>query len=195
VVEVERFAGRGPRRPAVTPGTRWAYSNEGAQLLSPILDRAAGEPIQRYAERRLFGPLGLRDTRFQADARGHAATYANLTTTPRDLARIGVLVARHGRWQGRQLGPGALIDSLVRPSQPFEPRYGMLWWRLAQDGTVAYVTRGSLATNMYVFPAQDVVVVRMQSRRLPESPHLSYEPAALPLFRALLQAFAPAHWH
>lgn len=182
-------------RPAAAPGTRWAYSNEGVQLLSPVLDRAAGEPVQRYAERRLFGPLGMRDTRFHADAAGHAATYANLLTTPRDLARVGLLVLQRGRWRGRQLVPAALVDSLVRPSQALNPRYGMLWWRLAAEGRVAYVTRGYLETNMYVFPAHDVVVVRMQNRPLSGDPHASYEPAALPLFRAMLRAFAPAHWH
>ncbi len=182
-------------RPAEAPGARWAYSNEGAQLLSPVLDRAAGEPVQRYAARRLFGPLGMRDTRFHVDAAGHAATYANLLTTPRDLARVGVLVLRRGRWRGRQLVPGAMIDSLVRPSQPLNPQYGLLWWRLAGQGSAGYVTRGYLATNMYAFPEQEVVVVRMQNRRLPGDPHLLYEPGAVPLFRALLQAFAPAHWH
>ncbi len=38
---------------AAEPGKAWAYSNEGVQLLSPILDKAAGEPIQDYARKRL----------------------------------------------------------------------------------------------------------------------------------------------
>ena len=182
-------------QPTAPPGTRWAYSNEGAQLLSPVLDRAARAPVQRYAAPRLFGPLGKRAPRFYVDPHGHAQTYANLLTTPRDLARLGLLVLQRGRWQGRQLVPGALVDSLVRPSQALNRQYGMLWWRLAQAGGVAYVTRGYLATNMYVFPYQDVVVVRMQNRPLPGSPDLAYEPAALPIFRGMLHAFAPAHWH
>lgn len=52
---------------ATPPGTTWAYSNEGVQLLSPILDKAAGEPIQDYARRRLFEPLGMRETRLHLD--------------------------------------------------------------------------------------------------------------------------------
>jgi hypothetical protein len=76
--------------PAHEPGTRWDYSNEGVQLLEPILDKAAGEPIQDYARKRLFEPLGMRDTRLHLDEKNHAWTYADMETTPRDFARIGL---------------------------------------------------------------------------------------------------------
>src|SRR5437773_9657487 len=33
---------------AARPGTTWPYSNEGVQLLSTILDKAAGEPTEDY---------------------------------------------------------------------------------------------------------------------------------------------------
>ncbi|MEJ7616518.1 MAG: serine hydrolase domain-containing protein [Pyrinomonadaceae bacterium] len=56
------------------PGTSWAYSNEGAQLLSPLLDKAAGEPIQDYARKRLFKPLGMQRTRLHLDEKKHAWT-------------------------------------------------------------------------------------------------------------------------
>jgi len=36
------------------PGKRFSYSNEGVQLLSPILERAAGMPLARYARERLY---------------------------------------------------------------------------------------------------------------------------------------------
>lgn len=39
------------------PGERFSYSNEGVQLLSPILERAAGMPLARYAREQLFAPL------------------------------------------------------------------------------------------------------------------------------------------
>src|SRR5205823_1919979 len=77
--------------PTYDPGTTWAYSNEGAQLLSPILDQAAGEPIQNYASRRLFEPLGMKSTRLHVYP-DHAWTYADMETTARDFARLGVLM-------------------------------------------------------------------------------------------------------
>src|SRR5918997_1960804 len=85
------------------PGTKWTYSNEGVQLLSPILDKAAGEPIQDYARPRLFEPLGMRETRLHLDSKNHAWTYADMETSARDFARIGLLMLNKGVWQGRRI--------------------------------------------------------------------------------------------
>jgi hypothetical protein len=78
--------------PQAEPGTRFQYSNEAVQLLSPVLDAAAGKPIQDYARDNLFGPLGMSRTRLKTDGLGHAWTYADMETTTRDFARIGVLM-------------------------------------------------------------------------------------------------------
>ena len=167
---------------ATTPGTTWAYSNEGVQLLSPILDKAAGEPIQDYARRRLFEPLGMRETRLHLDERGHAWTYADMETTPRDFARLGVLMLNRGLWQGRRVVGEAWVQRSTEPSQDFNRRYGLLWWLI--EAPQGYAARGYLDTNLYVFPAQELVVVRMQSR--PVAGSIAYEPAALHLFAELV---------
>jgi hypothetical protein len=147
--------------PTAEPGTVWAYSNEGAQLLSPILDAAAGEPIQRYARRRLFDPMGMRSTSFQVDAAGHAWTYADICTTARDLARIGVLMAHRGSWRGSPILASAWTDSLVQPGR-LNPEYGLLWWVFPEAH--AYAALGHLDTDVIVAPGRDLVLVRMQSK-------------------------------
>jgi CubicO group peptidase (beta-lactamase class C family) len=167
---------------AATPGTRWAYSNEGVQLLSPILDRAAGEPIQDYAQGHLFEQLGMRQTRLHLDERGHAWTYADMETTPRDFARLGVLMLNRGIWEGQRVVSEAWVDRSTEPSQEFNRQYGLLWWLI--EAPRGYAARGYLDTNLYVFPAQELVVVRMQSKLVPGS--IAYEPTALQLFGELV---------
>lgn len=165
--------------PSVPAGSQWFYSNEGAQLLSPVLDAIAGEPIQAYAQRRLFTPLGLHQTRLHLDTEGHAWTYADMETSARDMARLGVLIAQHGAWQGQQLLPTAFVDSLGAPSTRLNTDYGLLWWRHPQlDGLAAH---GHLDTHIHVFPKEGLVIVRVQARpsRLPEG---TYEREALALF-------------
>ncbi|HEX8209145.1 MAG TPA: serine hydrolase [Longimicrobium sp.] len=158
------------------PGASWAYSNDGAFLLSPLLDRAAGEPIEDYARRRLFGPLGMRTTRLYVYPEGQAWTHADMQTTARDLARVGQLMLNGGRWGGVQIVPEEWVRESVRPSQPHNPRYGLLWW-IVPDGYAAF---GYLDTNVYVFPERDLVVVRMQSKLVEGATR--YEPAAYDLF-------------
>ncbi len=58
--------------PAYPPGERWNYSNESSQLLSAVLEAAAGESLVEYAQRRLFGPLGIHHTWLHRDAAGNA---------------------------------------------------------------------------------------------------------------------------
>jgi CubicO group peptidase (beta-lactamase class C family) len=163
------------------PGTRFDYSNEGVQLLSPVLDAAAGEPIQRYARRRLFEPLGLRSTSFMVDSKGHAWTYADLKTTPRELARIGLLLLRGGVWRGARIVPEDWIALSTSAATDLESTCGLLWWRIARPR--GFAARGYLDTNLYVFPGRDLVVVRMQAKPSPAA--LSYEPAALALFERM----------
>jgi hypothetical protein len=166
------------------PGAQWSYSNEGVQLLSPILDRAAGEPIQDYARRRLFEPLGIMDTRLKVDQMGHAWTYADMETTPRDFARIGLLMLNRGSWGGRQIVSEGWVEQSISPSQDLNPHYGLLWWLIDDPaGCAAY---GYLDTNLYVFPEIELVVARMQ-RNPADVPEGSYEPEALPLFERMIE--------
>jgi CubicO group peptidase (beta-lactamase class C family) len=59
------------------PGTRWAYSAvAGFDALAHIAEIAAGQEYSEFLERRLFGPLGMRDVTFwpSAEQRSRLAT-------------------------------------------------------------------------------------------------------------------------
>lgn len=47
------------------PGTRAEYSDIGFIILGEILERLAGEPLDSFCAREVFGPLGLADTGFR----------------------------------------------------------------------------------------------------------------------------------
>jgi CubicO group peptidase (beta-lactamase class C family) len=116
------------------PGEELIYNNSGYVLLAWIAERAAGAPLAALAERLIFAPLGMRDTRFRdgsaADGRHLALAYAPadggfrvamegvnlvgdgaLLTTARDLARWD------HNFAANRLGRGgrALIDRLLTP--------------------------------------------------------------------------------
>jgi CubicO group peptidase (beta-lactamase class C family) len=169
--------------PTAEPGTRWVYSNEGVQLLAPVLDRAAGEPIQDYARRRLFEPLGMSGTRLHVG--DEAWTYADMETTPRDLARVGILMLQDGRWAGAgQIVPAAWVVASTRPSQTLNRRYGLLWWIDPDAG--AFAGHGHLDTNLHVLPGADLVVVRMQTKPVSGVREGRYEALALPLLSQIV---------
>ncbi|HVH12149.1 MAG TPA: serine hydrolase domain-containing protein [Longimicrobium sp.] len=48
----------------VEPGSRMLYSDFGMILLSEAVARRAGEPMDRFLARRIFGPLGMQNTMY-----------------------------------------------------------------------------------------------------------------------------------
>lgn len=46
------------------PGTAWRYDNSGYYLLGVIIEKASGQKYAEYLGHRLFGPLGLKATRY-----------------------------------------------------------------------------------------------------------------------------------
>ena len=42
------------------PGTRWQYSNTGYVVAGLVAEKAAGQPLMAYLQRRIFTPLGMR---------------------------------------------------------------------------------------------------------------------------------------
>ena len=50
------------------PGTTYTYSNIGINLAGAIVERVAGMPFEDFLAKRLFEPLGMKDTTFFPDA-------------------------------------------------------------------------------------------------------------------------------
>jgi len=49
------------------PGEEWSYSNSGYVLLKEIVARTSGMPFAEFARRRLFEPLGMTASSYEAD--------------------------------------------------------------------------------------------------------------------------------
>jgi D-alanyl-D-alanine carboxypeptidase len=56
--------------PDFSPGTAWSYSNTGYVLAGMIVEAATGHKLGQELTRRIFRPLGLRDTFFPVNAPG-----------------------------------------------------------------------------------------------------------------------------
>jgi CubicO group peptidase (beta-lactamase class C family) len=49
------------------PGERYKYSNAGYFLLGLIVKRVSGEPLEKFADQRIFKPLGMNNTFYNVD--------------------------------------------------------------------------------------------------------------------------------
>ncbi|MGI4843870.1 MAG: serine hydrolase domain-containing protein [Janthinobacterium lividum] len=62
--------------PTHTPGSFFRYSDINYILLGHLVERVAGMPLERFAQQRIFAPLGMRDTGYLPLARTPAARIA-----------------------------------------------------------------------------------------------------------------------
>jgi CubicO group peptidase (beta-lactamase class C family) len=145
------------------PGTAFTYNNGAAHVLSVMLSAAVRMPLGRFAEDRLFGPLGIEAYRSPKDLGGNPLGYGHLEVRPLDLVRLGELYLRHGRTGDAQiLDPGyvdASTSAVTQGGPPEGVAYGYLWWIAERAGRPAYFAGGFGGQYVTVVPELELVVV------------------------------------
>lgn len=140
------------------PGEKWAYNSGGSHLMSAILQSATGTRMDRYAEQRLFGPLGIQDHHWKRTPAGLPDAEGGLYLGALDLARIGYLYLRDGVWEGERILPEGWVAEATE-KHVSDPGYGYQWWRLDQGGEPVWAGQGFGGQSLLLLPERDVVVV------------------------------------
>ena len=154
------------------PGERWGYSSASAIVLGGILHAVTGEPADEYARHALFAPLGI--TRFawangQPNGLPHMGLGLSLTTP--DMARIGYLMLRNGRWNDTPIVSDTWIARMrerkstnVGKWSTYSLDYGRMLWILppirgATGDRDVLAASGGGGQWILVVPGKDLVVV------------------------------------
>ncbi|MFC9994776.1 serine hydrolase domain-containing protein [Nocardia sp. NPDC127526] len=149
------------------PGTEFTYSQRNVDLLAYVIELAVGESLQDFAQRELFGPIGIarEDYYWARDRSGHTYGYAHLMIPPDDLSRLGLLVANGGRWHGARIVSEDYLRRAVTPSDTYRC-YGYLFWLGADCAENpaflpgdTYSMSGLGLQHVYVIPSLDLLVV------------------------------------
>jgi CubicO group peptidase (beta-lactamase class C family) len=156
------------QRVASPPGVLFNYSSGATTLLSAALAKAVGRAIDVYAKEKLFEPLGITDVEWLSFiGSAEVAACAGLRLRPRDLAKLGQLVADGGRWNGKQVVPAWWITDSTTPRVNVEGHgalyYGYHWWlgRSLLNGHDLTWTAGFGAggQRLFIMPELNLVVV------------------------------------
>ena len=147
---------------AAEPGEYFAYCSPGSHLLSAMLAEAADTSTGAFAAEHLFGPLGIEEFVWPTDPQGIERGWGDLQLFPRDMARIGHLVANGGLWNGVQVVSKSWLEQATRSWIPAEvdgAGYGYQWWILAGAFDGLYEARGRGGQAIIIWPDKDIVVV------------------------------------
>lgn len=148
-------------RPEDSPyGRSWSYCTAGVTLIGGVLERAAGEPLTRWADRHLFTPLGVDSVAWQHTPMGTAMTGGGLAMRSRDLLKIAQLYLDGGVWGGRRIVPEAWVERSVEPRAAVRPgvEYGYLWWLPQIQGRRAWLMTGNGGQKVVAFPGWGLAV-------------------------------------
>jgi CubicO group peptidase (beta-lactamase class C family) len=177
------------------PGEFWSYSSGTANILSRIVQDAAGPLGAHVATDRLFTPLGMTSATIETDEDGTLVGSSYMYATARDWARYGLLLQQDGIWRGQELLPRGYVAMMASPVTASGGQYGHgLVWLWGSDAIVpgtnpdaafgipgdTFWMEGHDGQRIAIIPSRKLVVVRLGLT--PARDH--YQPQ--PLLRAVL---------
>jgi len=169
------------------PGTRFHYSSADSQVLGMVVSRAVGMPLPQYFSRRLWAPLGAEaNAAWDTDAAGEALGFCCVVARLRDWARLGLMIAHDGRWNGRQVVSRPWIVESTSAAPGLSPAYGYQIW-LSVNRQPYYAMRGVMGQFVLIDPLTRLVLVQTAVNPQPTDAAASAE--LMSLWHALLAQF------
>lgn len=182
-----------PLRGTIKPGTFWLYNNWDFNMAGYILEQKTGKSIYELIDSLLAKPLQFQDWNIKNQQKEgdttkskHKAYAIKLST--RDMARLGYLMLRQGKWMNKILIPSewiststSVVTSYIEASKNnlayMHFGYGYLWWVWDKpfDNEVfegAYTASGVMGQFITIIPKIDLVVAhktKMEYGRLVSS--------------------------
>jgi CubicO group peptidase (beta-lactamase class C family) len=146
-------------------GRYFSYCTGGVFTLSEVLQKVTGVRTDRYAQERLFAPLGITDAQWVYSPLDIPQTGGGLRLSSRDLLKIAQLYLDGGVWQGRRIVNGAWVRASTQPHARIDDdtEYGYLWWlksfKSGGKSYPAFFMSGNGGNKVAVFPGLDLAVV------------------------------------
>lgn len=161
------------------PGSVYRYANNdtllAVQSLKAAQQKAEDEKNKRSAVIRrdlhldpaaFFDRLGMTRTFAEHDKDGDYILSSQVSTTARDLARLGLLYQNDGMWAGKRVFPENWRRFVTTPSGP-QPTgdfgYGAGFWLFNKSDGIpadAFGAFGNRGQYMVVIPSRGLVIVR-----------------------------------
>lgn len=179
------------------PGGCYEYDSGCSNLLSYIVQRQSGELLVDYLQPRLFDPLGIAPPEWLVTTWGANRGAGALFLSPRDMAKIGLLYATGGDWDGQELVD---VRWVYRSTQPQSSGvsyatgvnigtgpYGYHWWVADKSGYSGFAGLGYGGQVIYAVPGLNLIVTTGYAGADPSRPDLQQ-----PVWPTIEQVVLPA---
>ena len=144
------------------PGTRFFYNSMNTYILARVAERCSGVRFGELAERRFFGPMGIKSYHWEIGPEGCEKGGWGLYMSPESWARVGCMLLYGGFFGGRRILSEKWIGKMTSfkaetPLSCGDFNYGYhLWCQRRGD---ELLLSGMLGQSVWICPKNDLIVV------------------------------------
>lgn len=151
--------------PTGVPGETFCYNQWATWTLAEVVHQATGTDVHALLTERVFTPLGLTGTAWDADPAGRVLGFSGLHVSTEHIAAFFQLILDGGVADGRALLPAEwiaehakahTITGVANATSDWEAGYGWQFWRNARGG---YRGDGAFGQFAILVPDADLLVV------------------------------------
>ncbi|WP_319502819.1 serine hydrolase [uncultured Draconibacterium sp.] len=149
------------------PGIKFQYDGGNTELLGAIIKKKIGLFADEFAKEYLFEPLHITNYNWEIGKQnGYPCMAGSLEITPRELAKIGMLVLNKGEFNGQQV----VSKEWIKQSTSFKTHthipgddYTYQWWNITLNSKgeeyPCIWANGFGSQFIYIFPTLNTVIV------------------------------------
>lgn len=145
----------------------WHYFTAGVVLLGDILNQTVPNGLEKYAEQKLFTPLGISNYKWQYTPQNVPNTAGGIQMNALDFAKYGQLYKNGGRWNSKQILPKEWVEKSFSKQKQIMGRsnefYGYLFWnktfKTENKEYEAFYCAGNGGNYILVFKNEPLVIV------------------------------------
>jgi CubicO group peptidase (beta-lactamase class C family) len=149
------------------PKDEWHYFTAGVIILGDILNKVTPGGLEKYADKKLFNPLGITNYRWEYTPMHVPNTAGGIRMNALDFAKYGQLYKNNGKWNGKQIIPESWVVKTFTKYKSIPGRkdefYGYLFWNktyLVNDKKYeTFYCAGNGGNKIYIFSDQPLVIV------------------------------------
>lgn len=146
---------------------KWHYFTAGVVLLGDILNKTVPKGLEKYADEKLFKPLGISNYKWQYTPQNVPNTAGGIQMNALDFAKYGQLYKNGGIWNNQQILSKTWVEQSLNKQKQILGRdneyYGYLFWNKtfkAKDKEYeAYYCAGNGGNYILIFKNEPLVIV------------------------------------
>jgi CubicO group peptidase (beta-lactamase class C family) len=150
------------------PGEAYLYCSINAFLVGAIVENAAKMPLDEFARKNLFEPLGIAKFEWRHIPVDRTTGQGNLRITARDAAAIGELFLQNGKHGRRQIVSPAWVERSLASEVPisavdrYADFYGYMWYtkteQVGNRTVLVHFASGNGGNKIYIVPSLNMVL-------------------------------------